>query len=222
MTSKILIIAPHADDEILGAGGTLLKLKDDGANLNWLLVTTPSKNLNWSNQQLIKRESQIEEISKTLGFENFFKLNLPSTTLDRIAFGEIVLAISEVIDKLKPNQLFIPHNGDVHSDHNIVYKAAISSSKSFRHPYIQRILVYETLSETEYGLDRSKVFCPNLFVDISNYLEKKIELMKIYESEISDFPFPRSVDSIYALAKFRGSTAGYNAAEAFQILKSKE
>jgi LmbE family N-acetylglucosaminyl deacetylase len=222
MKSKVLVIAPHADDEVLGVGGTLLKLKEIGSSINWLLVTSPNKNLNWNIDQLNKRKDEINEISKRIGFDNVYKLKLPSSSLDTIPFGQVVKDINEVIKDLKPNEIFIPHNADVHTDHGIVHKASISSSKSFRHPYIKRILVYETLSETEFGLDRSNPFHPNLFVDISNYLDKKIELMKIYSSEISDFPFPRSIDSIISLAKFRGSTAAYKAAEAFQILKSKE
>ena len=222
MRPKVLIIAPHADDEVLGAGGTLLKLRENGFSINWLLVTAPNKNLNWNKEQYDNRKNQIDKVANIIGFDNVYKLNLPSSSLDNIPFGEVVNSISEVINDLKPNEIFIPHKGDIHTDHGIVHKASVSSSKSFRHPYINRILVYETLSETEFGLDRSNPFNPNLFVDISNFLEKKIELMKIYSAEISDFPFPRSIKSIDALAKFRGSTASYNAAEAFEILKSKE
>ena len=80
----------------------------------------------------------------------------------------------------------------------------------------------ETLSETEFGLDKKKTFSPNLFVDISSYLDKKIDLIKVYSSEIGDFPFPRSLESIYSLSKYRGSSSGFFAAEAFEILKSRE
>lgn len=222
MKSKILIIAPHADDEILGAGGTLLKLRDRGCSINWLLVTSPDKKLNWSNKQINKRNEEINEISKRVGFDNVYKLNFPSSSLDTIPFGEIVNSLNKIISELQPNELFIPHYSDVHTDHEVVYKASISSSKSFRHPYIKRIIMYETLSETEFGLDISKTFRPNLFVDIASYIDKKIDLIKIYSTEIGEFPFPRSLESIYSLSKYRGSSSGFFAAEAFEILKSRE
>ena len=117
------------------------------------------------------------------------------------------------------NGIFFPHLGDLHSDHEIVQKSAISSSKSFRNKNIKRILAYETITETEYGLDRSKIISPNLFVDISEWISRKIELCNIYKSEINNFPFPRSETALLSLARFRCSSCNYAAAEAFEILK---
>ena len=116
-------------------------------------------------------------------------------------------------------QIFIPHAGDVHSDHGIVNRAVISSSKSFRHPYVQRLITYETISETEYGLDKAKIFSPNLFVDITKYIDQKLQALEIYKNEIGEFPFPRSKEALLSLAKYRGATSGVKFAEAFEILK---
>ena len=115
----------------------------------------------------------------------------------------------------------IPHRGDVHSDHRIVFDAVTACTKWFRYPSVQRVLAYETVSETEFGLSKEQAFSPNYFVDISRFLTEKLRLMQIYESEISKPPFPRSVEVVKALAIWRGATSGYDAAEAFELLKER-
>ena len=151
-----------------------------------------------------------------------YKLGLPSAELDQQPFSNIVGSISNIIKTFSPDEIFIPHLGDVHSDHEIVHNAVISSTKTFRCPFIKRLIAYETISETEYGLDRSRSFIPNLYIDISNYLDKKIDLLGIYSSEMGPFPFPRSKEAVISLARFRGSNCNCKAAEAFEILKQIE
>ena len=219
---KTLVIAPHPDDEILGVGGTLLKRKSQGHELAWVIVTKPSKLLNWSSSQISNRQSQIKEISKKIGFDKVYKLDFPAAGLSQETIPLLINSINKSINDFCPDEIFFPHIGDVHSDHQIIHKAVISSTKSFRNSYLKRLIVYETLSETEYGLDKSKVFFPNLYIDISNFLTKKINLIKIYSSEIEKFPFPRSEEAIKSLAKYRGSSCNCFAAEAFEILKQIE
>ena len=113
----------------------------------------------------------------------------------------------------------IPSFSDAHSDHRVVSEAVISSSKWFRLKGIKRILSYETLSETSFGLSRGNNFNPNVFIDISPFLKQKIKVMNIYKSELGLPPFPRSEENIKALATIRGSESGYLAAEAFELLK---
>ena len=109
----------------------------------------------------------------------------------------------------------------MHTDHRIVFDAVIACTKWFRYPSVKRVLAYETLSETDFSLNTNGRFYPNYFINISGYLEKKIELMSIYISEIAKFPFPRSYEAIRALATLRGAASGYIAAEAFQLLKER-
>ena len=116
-------------------------------------------------------------------------------------------------------ELFVPHFSDVHSDHKIVSEVISSSTKNFRFPFIKKILAYEVLSETDYNLNRKQVFFPNYYEDITKFLTKKKNAMKIYKSEIKSFPFPRSIKTIDALARLRGSQIGKNAAESFEILR---
>ncbi len=218
---NILIVAPHPDDEVLGAGGTILRYKSEGYKVAWLIVTSISLDLGWEHQQVEKRETEIKKIEGFFNFDKTYNLALPTTKLDTIPIGNIINKVSLVIKDFMPNEVIIPHFGDIHTDHQIVHKAMLSATKSFRYPFIKRILSYETLSETGFGLNPFNQFIPNVFIDISNYIDLKIEAMQIYASEIGKFPFPRSKDSIRSLALYRGTSAGFKAAEAFQLLKEK-
>ena len=116
----------------------------------------------------------------------------------------------------------MPHPCYVHTDHRLVFDATSACAKWFRYPSVKRILAYETISETEFGLDPNNFFCPNYYVDIGEFLERKLEIMSVYQSELGDFPFPRSSEAIRALAVLRGSTSGFVAAEAFQLLRERK
>ena len=215
-----LVIAPHPDDEVLGCGGTLLCRNEEGITLGWLIVTTASEYPGWGKQQVSKRDRQIEQVRKRLEIskDHLYCLNLPTTSLDSIPMSQLVTAIGEVINEFRPDELLVPHHGDIHSDHRIVAEACRSCAKWYRNPTVKRMMAYETLSETHQSFDETEMFRPNVFVDISNTLDKKIELLGIYESEMGDHPFPRSSDSVKSLAKFRGSSCGVVAAEAFELV----
>jgi LmbE family N-acetylglucosaminyl deacetylase len=132
----------------------------------------------------------------------------------------LVSKISSVIDRIKPDTIYLPFKGDVHSDHKYIFDAAYSCTKSFRYPFIKKIYMMEILSETEFSVSvKEDSFVPNVFVDISDYMDSKIEIMKIYKSEMGEHPFPRSERNIRALANFRGATCGSEYAESFVLLK---
>ena len=217
-----IVIAPHPDDEILGCGGYLLKSKLNNDSIAWLIVTGLDQKEGWSKEKINAREEEIKKIRKRLGIsnENIFKLNLLTSKLDQYPISEIVKKISDIFKKYQPEEVLLPHPGDIHSDHRFVFEAGLSASKWFRCPKIRRLLTYETISETELGYDpRYLPFKPNVFVDISDFLNEKIDLMNIYSSEIGEFPFPRSEKSLKAQAMLRGSQCGFNAAEAFYLVK---
>jgi LmbE family N-acetylglucosaminyl deacetylase len=134
--------------------------------------------------------------------------------------SELIGKISKVINDVKPNIIYLPFKGDVHSDHRKIFEAAYSCTKSFRYPFIKKIYMIETLSETEFAPStKEDSFIPNIFVNISEYMDKKIEIMKVFESEIAEHPFPRSERNLKALATLRGATAGCEYAESFMLLK---
>jgi LmbE family N-acetylglucosaminyl deacetylase len=218
---KVLVVAPHPDDEVLGVGGTILNYKSKGASVAWLIATDLQEDHGWSKHEISERRAEINKVSKFFDFDEVYKLGFPTTRLDTVPLGDIVKKISEVVISFRPDEIFVPHLGDVHSDHKVINSAVLSCTKWFRYPFIKRVLAYETISETEFGLDNCHSFVPNVFVDISEFLDLKVKAMEIYSSEISSFPFPRSRISIEALARYRGSSSGFSAAEAFLLLRER-
>jgi LmbE family N-acetylglucosaminyl deacetylase len=218
---KTLVISPHPDDEVLGVGGTLLRRKAEGAKLAWLIVTSISTVNGWKPEQVEQRAEEIARVTAKFDFDHVFALDFPTAQLDRIPVGDLVGAISGVFNSFQPEEVFVPHPSDAHTDHRAVFEAATSCTKWFRYPSVKRVLAYETLSETDFGLGTELGFRPNVFVDIAPYLEGKLETMGIYASEMAPFPFPRSPEALRALAKVHGAASGYHAAEAFQLLRER-
>lgn len=216
MKNKVLIIAVHPDDETLGCGGTLLKHKSKGDEIHWLICTetTPSSDFYKTRQQ------ELEQVSKMYTFDSVYNLELKTMQVDEYTMSELISKISKIISDIQPNIIYLPFKGDVHSDHRKIFEAAYSCTKSFRYPFIKKIYMMETLSETEFAPGtKEDSFIPNIFVDISDFMERKIEIMKIFSSEIAEHPFPRSVRNIRALGTLRGATAGCEYAESFVLLK---
>jgi N-acetylglucosamine malate deacetylase 1 len=217
---KVIIVTPHPDDETLGCGGTILRHKKEGDQVCWLIVTKMGDEFELSRRT--KRNEEIERVKEMYGFDEVFQLNFDAGTLDFIPLGNIINEISQCFNRFQPNIVYLPYRSDIHSDHKVVFDATVACTKWFRYPFVNKVLVYETLSETDFTINPdSNHFHPNVFVDIAPYLEKKIEIMKVYESELSEHPFPRSLRAIKSLAYLRGAAAGYEAAEAFMLLKER-
>jgi len=217
---KILVISPHPDDETLGCGGTILKYKSLGYKIYWLIITNIDIKNGWDEEIVYNRQEEIKAVEKIYKFDRTFKLDFPTTKLNEIPSKELIESISNVIFKIEPEIIYMPNRSDVHLDHEVAFKAIYNCTKNFRYPFIKKMLMYETLSETEFAPALPEnVFIPNVFVDITDYFNKKIEIMKIYVSEIMKSPLPRSLESIESLAKYRGSCIGKRYAEAFMLLK---
>lgn len=217
--STVLVVAVHPDDETLGCGGTLLKHQNNNDELHWLIVTTIRGVSGFTGHQAEARAKVINQVGRAYGFAGIHSLDFASTKLDALPKRELVEAFSSVFSRVKPQTIYLPFLYDVHSDHRAAFEAAFSCVKSFRRPEVERVLMMETLSETEFApaLPGSG-FIPNVFVNISEYSAKKLEILQMYESEIAPPPFPRSVANVKALATYRGSTAGFEAAEAFMLM----
>ena len=217
---NIVVISAHPDDEILGVGGTLLKHKKNGDKIYWLITTNIFENQGFSKQRISNRQKEIKKISEALSVEKVFMLNYPTMSLSTSTLIEMVPKISKIFIEIEPEIVYCLNRSDAHSDHRITFDAVMACTKSFRYPFIKQVIMYECISETEFAPQLpEKVFIPNYFVDISSFLEEKMNLMKIYESELGKHPFPRSLKNIEALATFRGASVGVEYAEAFQLIK---
>lgn len=221
MKNKVLVVAVHADDETLGCGGTLLKHKAQGDEIYWLLLTGPTKNhpSGFTDEKIQHRAETVRRVKEAYVFDGLEYLELPTQLLHGLDLRDIIKNISDVFKRIQPNIIYTMFANDVHSDHRVAFDAVYSCTKSFRYSFIEKIYMMETLSETEFALSvPAKTFIPNVYVDITKYIDKKLEIMKMYSKEVMAEPFPRSLSSIKALARVRGSRAGVLYAEAFQLL----
>ncbi len=219
-SQTVLVVAPHPDDETLGVGATLLKHHKNGDRLFWLIMTSVTDDSNFTAEFRTKRTQEIKEVSRMYGFQKTLELPFRPTRLDTYPRGDLVSSVSKVIQEVKPDTLYIPNRSDVHTDHRITFEVMMACSKSFRYPFLKRVLMYETPSETDaVPPSREEAFIPNVFVDVEEFFEQKIKIMSLYTSEVGKHPFPRSPETLRALAAYRGSLAHMKQAEAFCLLK---
>lgn len=219
--SKIVVcIAPHPDDETLGCGGALLRHIESGDSVHWIIATNISTEIGFTQSRVDSRDQEIDDVAQTYGFKAVHRLGFPTMRLDCLPKLDLVGAIGQIVKSIQAEVLYVPFRNDAHSDHAAVFDASVACAKTFRYPSVKSVLAYETLSETEFGLKpEDSGFRPNIFIDISNYLDRKIEIMQMYAGEMADFPFPRSEVMLRALSQLRGSQSGAQAAEAFMLLK---
>lgn len=222
--NKVLVVAVHADDETLGCGGTLLKHKAQGDEIYWLLLTGPTLNhpSHFTEERILARKEIVDRINNAYSFNGLEYLELPTQLLHTLDLRDIIKKISEVFKRIQPNIIYTMFANDVHSDHRVAFDAVYSCTKSFRYPFIEKLYMMETLSETEFALSvPAKTFIPNVYVDITDYIDRKLEIMQMYPKEVMAEPYPRSLSSIKAQARVRGSRAGVMYAEAFMLLYEK-
>lgn len=223
MKENVLFIAPHPDDETLGCGGTIFKHKEAGDSINWLLVTEPNSKGEFDKNYIKKKRQEINKVLKFFEFDQTIRLKLNTTKLETYPIADLTKKISNVFNKIQPTIIYVPFPGDAHTDHEVVFKTSLASCKWFRFSGIKCVRAYETLSETNFNVNPLSLnFKPNLYINISQQMEKKLEGISIYKSEIANHPFPRSSDSIKALAKLRGSESGFTFAESFLVIKQTE
>lgn len=222
-THRVLVVAPHADDEVLGCAGSLLRRRSEGAQVGWLLMTEVSLSDGWNAGQITERQQEIAQVRDLLGIspENLFELKFEAARLDQVPMVELIGRVSDVFSRFSPEEVMVPHYGDIHSDHRVCFDAVAACTKWFRYPFVRRVLAYETPSETDFSLRQRDAFLPNYYLDISSFLEQKIVLTNIYKGEFGSHPFPRSRTNIRALAEIRGAQSGFHFAEAFQLLRER-
>src|SRR5699024_8975497 len=157
-----------------------------------------------------------------LGVEKTIFLDLPVVNLSNIPTTEINDAINNVVKNIKPDIAYIPHRGDMHIDHKIVSECSMVALRPINNPQLKNIYAYETLSETEWDIPSvNNAFVPNVWVDISETIDQKLEAMSFYKSQLYEFPHPRSLKAIKSLSQFRGSTVGVNYGESFMLIRAK-
>jgi N-acetylglucosamine malate deacetylase 1 len=218
---NILCISAHPDDETLGCGGTLLRHKQQADNLYWLIMTETFEPV-WDKKTIKIKSREIDNVAKAYQMKSVYKLKRHSGKLDVCQQDKLIGDIKTVINKTKPQWIYCVHKADVHTDHRETATALSSAVKPFymKKLGVQKILWYETLSSTEAApSDKSDIFRPNVFIDISSFIKKKTEIMQLYKTEMQNEPLPRTGSAITALARYRGASVGVKYAEAFELAR---
>jgi LmbE family N-acetylglucosaminyl deacetylase len=221
--NNILIIAPHADDEVLGCGGIISKYSDSGNNVYVVIVTNANIGAPdlFSVDDINKVRDEALKAHELLKITKTFFLDFPAPRLDTHPSYEISNALTKIIYENNIHTMFIPHKGDIHRDHTVVHYSSLVAARPINNCPVKKILSYETLSETEWSSPNAgDVFIPNVFIDVTKFLLDKLKAMSCYSSQIKMAPHPRSLDAIEHLARLRGSTINCRFAEAFMLIRS--
>ena len=217
---KILVLAPHPDDEVLGVGGTIAKWASEGDEV-YVAILTCVKAPDFDEQISVVGRQEAQLAHQFLGVKKTIFLDLPVLALDSVGHVKVNQAITDLMRSVSPDVLFIPFIGDVHQDHKWFANSAMVASRPFYDFAPSTILAYETLSETYWDIPLSTPdFTPSVFVNISDFLDMKIEAMKLYHSQSKQFPHERSIETLKALARVRGSSMHLSAAEAFMNVRN--
>ena len=216
---KILIIAPHPDDEILGCGGIIAKNIAEENEVYIAIVTSGQAPLFNPEDDKVDRDCCLNA-HKLLGVKKTFFLDLPAAMLDSVPRYKLNGSIAKVVIEVMPDEIYIPHIGDMHFDHKLINEACMVAVRPRSEKCVKRVYAYETLSETEWDIpSTTNFFMPNVYVDISDYIDKKIAAMKEYKEQIMEYPSPRSEEGIKSLAMTRGMTVNKKYAESFMLIR---
>lgn len=216
---KVLVIAPHPDDEVLGCGGTIAKRAAEGHDVFVCVVTKGCEPL-FPPEQVQQVRAECEKADQLLGVKETCFLDFPAAMLEQVPRYKLNDALSNVIQTIKPEEVYIPHRGDMQIDHKMIVDAAMVGLRPKYKHIVRSIYAYETLSETGWDLpNTTNEFIPTVYEDISSFLEKKLQAMRVFDSQLAEFPAARSLGAVEALAKYRGATINTMAAEAFCLIR---
>ncbi len=214
--AKILVIAPHPDDEVLGCGGTIKKHSQKGDEV-FVCYGTKAYTPDWSDEFIANRTKEIEEANKILGIKKSYFLNFDTVKVDTYPQKEVNDALLRVVKEVQPEVMYIPHGGDLNKDHRLFSQASLVVARPVPGSSIKEVFAYEVLSETEWG-KRLEPFVPTGYVDISLEKDSKLKAMEVYQSEVREYPHPRSLKAIEILMQKRGTETGVAYAEAFEVV----
>lgn len=222
--ATILVIAPHPDDEVLGVGGTISKKVNQGHHVYVAILTNACKSdpVKFTQEKLENVRNEAKSACFSLGVKDVYFEDFPAPALDQFPGYKMAEAVAKIIKETQAHTLYIPFRGDIHNDHKAVFDACMVASRPVGKNYsVKKILAYETMSETEWAYPfAGEFFVPNKYEVLEfAHFEAKLKAMSHYKSQLRDFPNPRSLEALEALAKYRGSTVSADRAEAFMVIR---
>lgn len=228
--ARVLVVAAHPDDEVLGAGGAIAWHRRRGDHVAVLILgegissraATRKEGLRTFEPSMVNLKREMRRAHRTLDVSASFHREFPDNRFDSIELLDLVKAVEAVVDRVKPQWVYTHHGGDLNIDHRLTCEAVLTACRPLPGSVVERVLSFEVLSSTEWAPPHLLgAFVPTVFLDISAVLDRKLKAMVCYRSELRSFPHPRSLEAIRHLAAQRGSTAGLKAAEAFMLLRER-
>lgn len=222
---KVLVIVAHPDDEVLGCGGTIARLAQEGHEVYIAIlgegITSRYQQRGQADQALVEAlHAHSRQVAELLGAKDLFLHNLPDNRFDTVPLLDVIKIVEELIGRLQPQVIYTHRGGDLNIDHVITHRAVMTATRPVVNCPVKEIYAFEVPSSTEWSFGQFQpAFNPNLFVDVSSTLESKLEAMALYESEASPFPHPRSPEALRAIARWWGSVVGVKAAESFELVR---
>lgn len=224
MNHKVLVVAAHPDDEVLGCGGTIVKHTSNGDIVRIMIMAEgitsrdDTRDPGSHSDDLSALHAQSLNAAELMGVSKIKQCGFPDNRMDHIDLLDVVKEIEREIAEFQPDTVYTHHNGDVNIDHQVTHRAVVTACRALPGCSIRTLLFFETLSSTEWQMQTAeKAFMPNWYVDIGDFLEKKLETLHCYESEMRSYPHPRSYENTKNLAAYRGMIIGCNYAEAFSL-----
>lgn len=218
---SVLVLAPHADDETLGMGGTIRRFANEGRNVVVAVLTGHGEDQHplWEADHWNQIRSECKDACQHLGVTQLVFRELPAACLDYSPAWQVNGVVSALVEQFEPEELYIPFPFDLHRDHGAVAYGAGVAARPYTAVGVKKVLAYETLSETHLSYPyMAPAFQPNVFINISETIEDKLAAMQCYRSQLQPDHLPRSLAALRALAKLRGSHIGVDAAEGFVLL----
>lgn len=217
--TTVLVVAAHPDDEVLGSGGALRRHVIDGDSVH-VVITSEGATSRYADTMTSELAAAAHKSAEIIGFESLRLLSLPDQRLDAIPLIEVTQRIEELVQDVRPDVVYTHSPVDVNADHGVVARATWTACRPFAAPFVTQFLAFETPSSTEWawpGVETT--FVPQVFVDIQDTLETKLDAMTCYEVELRPYPHPRSIEALRERAAYWGSKSGFVAAEPFALLR---
>lgn len=224
MGHKVLVVAAHPDDEILGVGGTILRHVAEGDSVH-VMILAEGITSRGTKRDVAKNETELSrlreasrKVAEYMGIDKLILCGFPDNRMDGVELLDIIKRIEQEMGEFCPDTVYTHHAGDVNIDHQLVHRAVVTACRPLPGTTVRQILFFETLSSTEWQMPmQGNSFLPNWYVDIHEYLERKLAALRFYETEMREYPHPRSYEGVTFLAKMRGLVVGADAAEAFML-----
>lgn len=216
---KVLAVSAHPDDEVIGAGGTLIRHVERGDEIHWAIFTQ-AYSPPFPANSIEVAAAQVEAVKDRLGMASVHRFGFPTVKLNTVPQIELATALQKVMDSVCPQVVYTTPRADINQDHRIVHDITLVATRPFPGCSVKRVLSYENGPTTRFGVPSGgSPFNPTVYVDITRHLAQKLELMELYASELRPFPHPRSCKGLEILAHERGLTIGVEAAECFELVR---